>query len=222
MTQDETPFAELVAASNFSFLHGSSHGSDLVAEALRLGHAGLGIADRNTVAGVVRAWQALNNARSEAEKENLPLPALRLVTGARLVFADGTPDVVAYPEDRRGWGRLCRLLSKGNMRADKGGCVLGLDDLLAHLDGLLLIVLAESTRREGEGMARREERQTVLPDDPAEREGGGGSNVLPFRSASRSEAERRVPAEVGTQSCGSRSASAESGLPPAREHIERR
>ena len=48
-------YAELAAATNFSFLHGASHPSDMVAAALELGHSGIGIADRNTVAGVVRA-----------------------------------------------------------------------------------------------------------------------------------------------------------------------
>ena len=168
-----TGFAELVAGSNFSFLHGASHGSDLVAQAIALGQRGLGIADRNTVAGVVRAWQALRDAHAEARKEGLSPPELKLVTGARLVFADGTPDIVAYPEDRRGWGRLCRLLSTGNLRADKGDCVLGLEDLLGHLDGLLLIVLPESTRRDGEGVARKEDGWTILPDAPLPPCGGG-------------------------------------------------
>jgi error-prone DNA polymerase len=66
----------------------------------------------------------------------------RLLTGARLAFADGTPDIVAYPEDRNGWGQLTKLLTLGNRRARKGECVLQLNDLLAHADGLLLIVTA--------------------------------------------------------------------------------
>ena len=51
--------------------------------------------------------------------------------GARLVFADGTPDILAYPRDRPAWGRLCRLLTRGNLRAEKG-------DLILSLDGALL------------------------------------------------------------------------------------
>jgi len=163
-----TGYVELVAATNFSFLHGASHGCDMVHEALSLGHAGIGIADRNTVAGVVRAWTALKQGRLEAEAAGIPFPPFKLVTGARLVFADGTPDIVAYPATRHGWGRLCRMLSVGNLRADKGDCVLNFDDLLGHLDDLLLIVLPESTRREGEGIARRQEDQTQLPEDPVQ------------------------------------------------------
>ncbi len=182
-----TAYVELAAASNFSFLHGASHAADLVAGALAAGHAGLGIADRNTVAGVVRAWAALRDARESCLAETgEALRDFRLVTGARLVFADGTPDILAYPATRHGWGRLCRLLSTGNLRADKGGCVLGLDDLLGHLDDLLLIVTGESTRREGEGVARKEEDWTLLPESPSPLVGRGDLDApVPLHSRGR-------------------------------------
>jgi error-prone DNA polymerase len=135
-------FAELVTASNYSFLRGASHPADLVARALELGLAGVGIADRNTVAGVVRAHIALRDAHKAAAEIGVPTPPLRLVVGARLVFADDTPDIIAYPATRHGWGRLTRLLTLGNLRATKGDCTLHLDDLLEHLDDLLLIVMA--------------------------------------------------------------------------------
>jgi error-prone DNA polymerase len=77
----------------------------------------------------------------------LPPLDFKLAVGARLVFADGTPDVVAYPATRRGWGQLCRLLTVGNRRAEKGGCILFLADLLAHSVELLLIVCTHSSAR---------------------------------------------------------------------------
>ncbi|RIA43728.1 DnaE-like error-prone DNA polymerase [Hephaestia caeni] len=157
-------YAELVAATNFSFLRGASHPSDMVAEAMALGYTAIGIADRNSVAGVVRAYKALRDAPEKArialieEKRAQGAPLvlseeeeagcrtdLRLLVGARLVFTDGTPDIVAYPMTRRGWGRLTRLLTAGNLQAVKGDCILELDNLLAHLDDLLLIVLPHST-----------------------------------------------------------------------------
>jgi error-prone DNA polymerase len=136
-----TAFAELVAATNYSFLRGASHPSDMVAEAIALGMRGIGIADRNTVAGVVRAHVALKDA---------PDPDFRLIVGARLVFADGTPDVVAYPASRYGWGRLTRLLTVGNRRAIKGGCLLEIGDLIAQHEDLMLIVLSETSFDAGE------------------------------------------------------------------------
>ncbi|MBA4753149.1 MAG: error-prone DNA polymerase [Sphingopyxis sp.] len=132
----EPGFAELVAATNYSFLRGASHPAEMVAEAINLGMAGIGIADRNSVAGVVRAWAFLKEL--QVKKPEM-VEGFRLVVGARLVFADGTPDIAAYPISRHGWGRLTRLLSTGNLRTEKGDCILELQDLLDHCDDLLLI-----------------------------------------------------------------------------------
>ena len=165
---DPPPFAELAAATNFSFLRGASHGEDMVRQAVTLGLKGLGIADRNTVAGVVRAWSARKRIIADAQEAMLVdkraregasaeltgpekaacVPDMKLLTGARLVFADGTPDIVAYPATRRGWGELTKLLTRGNLRSIKGDCILEYADLTAHLDDLLLIVLPCSTATE--------------------------------------------------------------------------
>ena len=128
-------YAELAVSTNFSFLRGASHGEELVARAKELGLAGLGVADRNSVAGVVRAHQAAKDA------------GLTFAPGARLVFADGTPDILAYPQDRAAWGRLVRLLTLGKRRAGKGECLLQRDDLFAHIAGLNLIVLPGCMRK---------------------------------------------------------------------------
>ncbi|QGP78232.1 error-prone DNA polymerase [Sphingobium sp. CAP-1] len=128
------PFAELVAATNFSFLRGASHPRDMVVQAAHLGMTGIGIADRNSVAGVVRAYQALKDLGSLAG-------GMRLIVGARLVFADDTPDIVAYPMTRFGWGRLTRLLTLGNRRAIKGECELHLSDLIDHGQDMALIAM---------------------------------------------------------------------------------
>ena len=141
-------FAELGAATNFSFLHGASHPSDMLATAIELGHTGIGIADINTVAGVVRAYAALRDANERAADEGLPPLNFKLVVGAQLVFADGTPDVIAYPTTRAGWGRLTRLLTTGNLRTTKGGCILHFADLIEWADEMALIVLM---RRPTEG-----------------------------------------------------------------------
>ncbi|MGN6124833.1 MAG: PHP domain-containing protein, partial [Sphingomonas oligoaromativorans] len=145
MSGEPPAFAELVAATNYSFLRGASHPADMVVKAVKLGLSGLGVADRNTVAGVVRAHVALKDLRAKIGQAKEPQPDFRLVFGARLAFTDGTPDIVAYPVDRHGWGRLTRLLSTGNLRAAKGECDLRLADLIDHADGLLLIAIADET-----------------------------------------------------------------------------
>src|SRR4029453_3928447 len=134
--RDMPRYFEFAVASNFSFLRGASHAEELMLQAAHIGLDGLGLCDRNSVAGVVRA----HLIKREQEL------ALAYHPGARLVFADGTPDILAYPRDRSGWGRLCRLLTRGNLRGEKGDCILLIDDLLEHIDGLELIVMETSTR----------------------------------------------------------------------------
>jgi error-prone DNA polymerase len=122
-------YAELASASAFSFLRGASRPEEMVVQAAALGLAALGIADRNTVAGVVRAHEA-------ARKLGLPLKV-----GARLAFRDGAPDLLAYPADRAAWGRLTSLLTLGKRRAPKGECFLDLPDFLAHAAGQIVLAV---------------------------------------------------------------------------------
>ncbi|MGB3347143.1 error-prone DNA polymerase [Brucella anthropi] len=118
-----THYFEMAAASNFSFLCGASHPQELVARAHELGLSGIGIADRNTLAGVVRAHAAWKDFRETCD--------FRLFIGCRLSFTDGTPDMVVYPRDRAAYGQLCRLLTEGKVRAAiKGECHLEWSDLL--------------------------------------------------------------------------------------------
>jgi error-prone DNA polymerase len=93
-------YAELDAMTNFSFLEGGSHPAELVDQAKALGLSAIGVADRNSLAGVVRAHAAAKNAR------------MRLLIGCRLTFRDGA-ELIVYPRDRPAYGRLCRLLSIG-------------------------------------------------------------------------------------------------------------
>ncbi len=158
-----TIYAELAARSNFSFLRGASHPRDLVLTALALGHSGLGLADCNSVAGVARAYGALRDIREGGVGDvDRAAPALlrerartfKLAVGARLVFADGAPDILVYPENRAGWARLCRLLTTGKTRAKKGQCLLGVDDLAADARDLLLILMPGGEPAEPPPLAR--------------------------------------------------------------------
>ena len=124
-----TGYAEFGIRSNFSFLRGASAPEELVTTARYLGLSAIGLADCNTVAGVVRAWKM-------AEEEKLAYHP-----GCRLVFSDGTPDMLAYPQDRQGWGHLCRMLTQANMRGEKGAPDLRREDLLEWGDFLSLAVL---------------------------------------------------------------------------------
>ena len=100
MTGWDGQYAELGAMTNFSFLEGASHPGELMMQAKALGLAAVGVADRNTLAGMVRALMG-------AEDVDIPL-----VVGSRLGFTDGT-ELIVFPRDRAAYGRLCRLLSLG-------------------------------------------------------------------------------------------------------------
>jgi error-prone DNA polymerase len=126
-------YAEIGVTSNFSFLRGASHPQEYVHQAGEYGLAAIGVADHNTLAGIVRAYAELKNP----ELKSLP----KLLVGSRLVFTDGTPDILAYPRDRAAYGRLCRLLSRGKLAAEKGECHLCFADLAEFSEGLLLVLM---------------------------------------------------------------------------------
>jgi error-prone DNA polymerase len=126
-------YAEIGVTTNFSFLRGASHPQEYVHQAGEYGLEAIGIADRNTLAGVVRAYAELKNPELASQP--------KLLIGSRLVFIDGTPDILAYPRDRAAYGRLCRLLSKGKLAAEKGECHLRFEDLKEFSEGLLLVLM---------------------------------------------------------------------------------
>jgi error-prone DNA polymerase len=126
-------YAEIGVTSNFSFLRGASHPQNYVHQASEYRLHAIGIADHNTLAGVVRAFAELDHKDLKYKP--------KLLIGARLVFNDETPDILAYPRDREAYGRLCQLLSKGKLRGDKGECHLQLGDLAEFSEGLLLVLM---------------------------------------------------------------------------------
>ena len=131
-----TPYAELQVTTNFSFLRGASHPEEMVLQAAAFGHRAVGIADRNSLAGVVRGHLAAKEA------------GIRFVVGARLDLEDGA-SLLAYPRDRTAYGRLSRLITLGRRRAPKGECALYRRDVLTAGTGMFLLVLPEVTPGNG-------------------------------------------------------------------------
>ena len=125
-----TGYAELQVTTNYSFLRGASHPEELFAQAKLLGLPALGITDRNSLAGIVACHQRAEEA------------GVRMLVGCRLDLTDGTSFLV-YPQSRPGYARLCRLLSLGKSRAGKGGCDLAWQDVAAHADELLCVLLPD-------------------------------------------------------------------------------
>ena len=123
-------YAELQVTTHFSFLRGASSCEELFEQAKNLGIEALGIVDRNSLAGIPRAYEAANNH------------GIRLIIGCRLDLDDDL-SVLAYPMDRPAYGRLCRLLSVGKKRGGKGKCRLAWDDLVTYGEGLIVVLLAD-------------------------------------------------------------------------------
>src|SRR5271156_2697523 len=134
-------YAELAVTTNFSFLRGASHPQEIVAAADELQLTAVGIADRNSFAGVVRAYDEAKNRK------------VRLLVGTRLVTIDGF-EALAYPTNREAYGRLCRLVTAGNLKAKKGECHLIFEDILAASEGQMLIAIPPRTIVDGVFTAR--------------------------------------------------------------------
>ncbi|MEO1067384.1 MAG: error-prone DNA polymerase, partial [Pseudomonadota bacterium] len=137
MTYPAADFAELAIQSNFSFLKGASHPEEIAVRAAMLGLRGFSICDENSLAGSVRGYVAAKEA------------GVAYRVGCRLVFADGTPDILIWPKDRAAYGRLCRLLSTGRLRAPQSReetrktCHLTLDDVLDWGEGSILALVPD-------------------------------------------------------------------------------
>ncbi|MBO9595682.1 MAG: error-prone DNA polymerase [Niabella sp.] len=121
-------YTELQVTTNFTFLRGGSHPEELVQEALRLKYTALAITDRNTLAGVVRAYAAAKGT------------ALRIIPACRLDLADG-PSLLIYPTNKKAYSRLSALLTEGNLRTEKGKCVLYKEDVYRYAAGMKFIVV---------------------------------------------------------------------------------
>ncbi|MBY3235250.1 error-prone DNA polymerase [Rhizobium laguerreae] len=123
-------YAELQVTTHFSFLRGASSAQELFETAKALGIEALGVVDRNSLAGIVRALEA-----SRAT-------GLRLLVGCRLDLADGM-SVLVYPTDRAAYSRLTRLITLGKSRGGKNNCILHWDDVIAYNGGMIGILVPD-------------------------------------------------------------------------------
>ena len=145
MSRGEPAYVELQVTTHFSFLRGASSPDELFAAAALLGLPALGVVDRHSVAGVVRAWDAGKAT------------GVRAIVGTRLDLADGTA-LLLYPTDKPAYGRLCRLLSAGKARAGKGACHLDWGDVEEWNEGLLALLLPDRADAATEAVLARTKR----------------------------------------------------------------
>jgi error-prone DNA polymerase len=123
-------YVELQATSHFSFLRGASSCEELFGQAHVCGVEAMAVVDRNSVAGIVRAWEAAK------------ITGVRLIVGCRLDLIDGS-GILVYPTDRSAYARLCRLLSLGKRRGGKARCTLDWSDVADHAEGLIAVLVPD-------------------------------------------------------------------------------
>ncbi|MEV4882537.1 error-prone DNA polymerase [Chitinophaga ginsengisegetis] len=128
-------YTELQVTTNFSFLRGASHPDELVEQAAALGYKEIAITDRNSLAGIVRGHAAAKTS------------GIRIIPACRIDLLDG-PSLLAYPTDTKAYGRLSALLTKGNLRAEKGQCHLYKNDVFEHAAGMKFIALPPASLNE--------------------------------------------------------------------------
>ncbi len=124
-------YFELHCRSNFTFLEAASHPDELVQRAAELGYAGLAMTDRESIAGVVRGHAPAKEA------------GLQYIVGTEVHPLDA-PAMVLWPTDREAYGRMCRLLSLGRGRCEKGRCELRFDDIAEFAQGILAGVIVDT------------------------------------------------------------------------------
>ena len=119
-------YVSLWCKSNFSFLEGASHPDELVEEACRLGLPALALSDRDGVYGIVRAHVKAREV------------GLKIIIGSEVTAQDGST-IVLLAQDRGGYANLCRLITKGRRRSEKGESTVGWDEVCVHAQGLIAL-----------------------------------------------------------------------------------
>jgi error-prone DNA polymerase len=128
-------YTELQVTTNFTFLRGASHPGELVEQAADYGYSKIAITDRNSFAGLVRAHVATKGRK------------IKIIPACRLDLLDG-PSLLAYPTDKDAYSRLSALLTRGNLRAEKGECHLYKADVYEHAEGLKFISIPPDSLNE--------------------------------------------------------------------------
>ena len=119
-------YVPLWCKSNFSFLEGASHPDELVEEAYRLGISALALTDRDGVYGVVRAHVKAREI------------GFKLIVGSEVTLGGGDT-VILLAQDKHGYSNLCRLITQGRLRSEKGESAVTWDEVRFYSHGLIAL-----------------------------------------------------------------------------------
>ncbi len=150
MKDQHPPYAELHAASAFSFLRGATLPEDLVQQAADLGLPAVALVDANGVYGAPRFYQAARRA------------GLKALVGAEMALGDPDLFLTLLVESRTGYKNLCRLLTAAALGRPKGQASASRELIARHAEGLHCLTggeegpLVQALRRDGAEAAGRE------------------------------------------------------------------
>lgn len=120
-------YVPLWCKSNYSFLEGASHPEELILKAASHGLSALALTDVNGVYGLPRAHQVERELKGQ----------VKLIHGAQLTLEEG--HLVVLVADQKGWKNLCRLLTSGATRSEKGKNLIALDEIASRSEGLIAL-----------------------------------------------------------------------------------
>ncbi|MDZ4343904.1 MAG: error-prone DNA polymerase, partial [Candidatus Binatia bacterium] len=182
-------YVPLWCKSNFSFLEGASHPDELVEESHRLGLSGLALTDRDGVYGIVRA-----HVKARAV-------GLKLIVGSQVSVADGST-IVLLAQDRGGYANLCRLLTTGRLRSEKGESAVNWEEVCRHASGMIALWGGEQNLRSDSMLHREGEKQSVMPAKAGIQGGGAMAQNLDSRLRGNDGKKNRLRTEMGLVSGG--------------------
>lgn len=129
-------YAQLYTTTNFTFLTGASHPQELVARAVELGYEALAITDECSLAGIVKAYNAIKQLPEDRRD------TFKLLIGSRFRLSNGL-HLIAIAPDRKAYAELSGFITLARRRAEKGSYEAHMEDLRFRLQTCLIIWLAE-------------------------------------------------------------------------------
>ena len=120
-------YAPLFCKSNYSFLEGASHPGELVEAAHRMGIESLAVTDRDGVYGIVRAHVRAREL------------GVHLVIGSQVSVGEDGEKLQLLATNEEGYANVCRLLTKGRLRCEKGKSKVFWPEVAGHAEGVIAL-----------------------------------------------------------------------------------
>src|SRR5262245_113909 len=117
-------YAPLFCKSSFSFLEGASQPEELIDAASARGLASFALTDRDGVYGIVEAHVRAKEI------------GVHLIVGSEVTIDDGS-SIVLLAQGRDGYANLCRLITTGRRRSEKGSSSVGWREVYEHAGDLI-------------------------------------------------------------------------------------